>query len=186
VNLYLLCVRVRLTCHLLSASCCCGPYLLQFSGMRHHTHLVQLALFIEDSSGCLTLFFSPMYGPTSLLQFQSLFIYTPCGEMPLPHSLTEHASCQSLLEAFPLCKHTGRGKASSSWLVYIEFIWGSAPPPLSSKVCHMGKLYSPLLWSSGCPALFAKCHFFQLLVYYSFFQFFSFCRAGVSLSRGLC
>jgi hypothetical protein len=52
-------------------------------------------------------------------------------------------------------------------LVYLEFVWGNSPPPLLGRACHMGKRSSPLLQSSGCPALFATCPFFQLLVYYS-------------------
>jgi hypothetical protein len=51
-------------------------------------------------------------------------------------------------------------------------LWG--PPPLSSseRACYMGRCRSPLLQSSGCPALFATCPFF--------------CGAEISLSRGLC
>jgi hypothetical protein len=45
-ELYLLCFRLLLTCHLLSVSCCCRLYLLQFTGVSCHIHLVQQALFI--------------------------------------------------------------------------------------------------------------------------------------------
>jgi hypothetical protein len=57
---------------------------------------------------------------------------------------------------------------------------GEVLPLLSSPAglfthSSSGDCSSPTLWSSGCPALFAKCLFFQLLVYYTdwFFPLFS-------------
>jgi hypothetical protein len=88
--------------------------------------------------------------------------------------------------SLPLSKHAGGGYATpafSGWLVYLEFTWGNASPPLSGRVCHMGNLPSPLLWSSGHPALFATCLFFQLLVYYAAFCF---CFCFFLWARGLC
>jgi hypothetical protein len=88
--------------------------------------------------------------------------------LPLPGAV-----CHTLATAasFPLSKHTGGGGASQASV----FIYSS-----------VREYPSPILWSSGCPALFATSFFSQLLVYYSvcFFLFFS--CVGVSLSRGLC
>jgi hypothetical protein len=55
VNLYVPCFRMWLNCQLLSAICCCRLYFLQFTGGSCHTHLVQQALFILSSLGCLPL-----------------------------------------------------------------------------------------------------------------------------------
>jgi hypothetical protein len=86
VNLYLLCLRLWLTCHLLSATCCCRLYLLQFSRMSHHTHLVQLALFRALLDAC----------PFSFLQCRALPASCNCCpclvsvQVLLLHSLAEH------------------------------------------------------------------------------------------------
>jgi hypothetical protein len=66
------------------------------------SHSTSLAGFVYLSFFWMPVpFFSPVCGPTSLLQFQSLFIYSSLGEMLLPHSPAKHAACQPLLEAFP-------------------------------------------------------------------------------------
>jgi hypothetical protein len=138
----------------------------------------------------MPLLFSPAYSPTRLLQLQSFFMLSSgafhtlaaVGSLPLSKrtvggggwlvylqftwgcpspivlwSMPHFSCCYKPSHLHSKC--TGGGGATptfSGWLVYLQF--------------HEGVL-SPTLWSSGCPTLFAKCLFFQLLVYYSVWFF---------------
>jgi hypothetical protein len=187
VNVYL---RLRLTCHLLSPSAAAGF----IADLRNelYTHQTPQALFIwvllDECPFCFLQY-------TALLACCncSPFLFGVCMGMCTPP--LSGAVCH----AFPFSKHTGGGGATptfSSWLVYLEFAWESAPPPLRWSFPHdnhcfkvsllqgfwAGAANSCLLWPA---CLFTvrvrECHspelrepcplcyisfFFQLLVYY--------------------
>jgi hypothetical protein len=180
--------------------------------MSHHTHLVQLALFVEDSAGCLPLFFSPVYDPTSLLQLQSLFIYSSCGSAFPPLSCGAHWGelCHIcfLWQACLFRVRVGKCPSPSLWQSVLLVSWKPSPlqapcgglhPCLLLQVCLfrvcVGKCSSPILRQrvphgevplTLTPELRAPTIFvmcpFFSVAYYSVFFF----RAAVSLSRGLC
>jgi hypothetical protein len=109
----------------------------------------------------MPLLFSPVYSPICLLQLQSFLIRVHM-EMCPPHSpvKVKLSIWQPLLQTFPSPRLLGRGRHSCLlWPAYLQFMWGSAPPPPPElRTPH------PLCYMS---------FFFQLLVFYSGFFLFS-------------
>jgi hypothetical protein len=131
MNVYL---RLGLTCLLLSAICCCRLCLLRI--------LLDACCFCFLQYAVLPAF----------CNFHLFFIYSLRGECPPLHSCgVFHRT--ATVTSLPLSKHTGGGAATPAFLgqlVYLQFAWRSAPPPLS--------------WAGAPRPLWYVSFFFQLLV----------------------
>jgi hypothetical protein len=121
----------------------------------------------------MPLLFSLVYSPTACHNCSPFLFRVHVGR---GSSLLSGGACHTLtaVGCLLLSKHTGGGGATpafSSPLVYLQFVWGGAPPPLSG--------------AQGAPPSLLCVLFFQLLIYYSV-CFFLFSLVGVSLFWGLC
>jgi hypothetical protein len=154
VNVYL---RLQLTCHLVLACCSCRLYLLQISVISLHSSSPAGFVYLEFSWTHDPFVFSSIQ-PYSPVAIAVLFYFQfGSGGAPPPFS---GGVCHTLatVGCLLLSKHTEGGGATptfSDWLVYLQFIWGSAPPLLSRA---QGTLPSLLC-----------VFFFYLLVYYKVF-----------------
>jgi hypothetical protein len=104
VNLYLLCFRLQLTCHLLSATVASLLH-SKFSEGDHQTHLFQQAcLFRAHVGKC----------PSPTLQWSVPHVSYGCKPSPL-QALCEGATKSTFF----------------SRLIYLQFMWGCTSPPFS-------------------------------------------------------
>jgi hypothetical protein len=129
----------------------------------------------------MPLMFSPVYSPTRLLQLQSFFIYSSCGEVPHPPLWWSMPHFSLCYKPSPLQAHWGR------WC-HTCLLWRAC-----FSTVQVWQFPSCILQSSGCPTLFAMCLFFfpaVCLLFSIFFSFFpgqgSVCLGGYAdLSQGV-
>jgi hypothetical protein len=135
VNLYLLCFRLQLTCHLLPASCCFRLFLLQFTeGAFTPTYCSRLCLFRVLSGTCLSPFLQCGVLP-------ACYSCSPClfkicvGNFPSP------TLQQSVLHVSQCCKPSS---PKAHWGgCQTHFLWQAC----LFRVCS-GNFPSPTLWHS--------------------------------------
>jgi hypothetical protein len=123
----------------------------------------------------MPLLFSSVYSPTHLLQLQSLFFLfrVHMGSAPLPLSCGVYHRTATVT-SFPCSKVAGQGRHSCFlWpaLVYLQFTWGSSPPP------HSGA-------QGILPSLLYVFFFFSLLLIIQFVFFPFFPLVGVQSVQG--
>jgi hypothetical protein len=171
VNVYL---RLRLTCHLLSASWSCRLYLCRSQEWALHSRSPAGFVYLELSWMHESFVFSSIqpYWPVAIAVF---FYYWEFAWGSAPPPLSSGA-CHTLAAVgrLPLSKHTGGG--------------GTAPASPASLFIYSssGECPSPTLQSSGHPTLFATCHFFSATCLLFSLVFFSFFPGWGSVCPGGC
>jgi hypothetical protein len=107
----------------------------------------------------MSLLFPPVYSPTCLLQLQSFFFFFTVHMGSGPPLLSGGAChLRATIGILAFSKHTGAGGATPAFsgpLVYLQFTWGNAPPPLSGAQGTLPSLLCVFFFFSAACLLFS-------------------------------